>query len=205
MPTPRKPLASGLAAGAIVGPVAFIASWLVGGMLSDGYDPLHDAISRLAATGAPTAPILNSGLIAYGLGVGAAALVLHRMFGRPSAMALAANALLTFGVLATPLDRSPTVDRLHTIFAGGAYVALAVASMLAAVEFRRRQDVRAARVSAIVGVVTAASLLATSFGGFSGLFQRLGLTVSDLWMMGIAILMLRQPEHQENRARITPV
>lgn len=202
MLTPQKPHTRRLAAGAIVGPAAFIASWVIGGVVLDGYDPLRDAISRLAAVGAPTAPILNGGLVAYGLGVGVAALALRRTIGRWSAGALAINALLTFGVLATPLDRSPSVDQLHSVFAGGAYVALAAASLLAAHEFRKRDSGRASRISAVVGAITAASLLATSLGEFSGLFQRLGLTISDLWMMGIAVWMFRQSDSPSGHATV---
>lgn len=179
------------AAGAIIGPIAFIASWVIGGLLLDGYHPAVDAISRLAAKDAPTVPILNVGLATYGVGVGLGAIALRRVVGTPSSIALALNALLTFGVLTTPLEHSTTIDRLHTLFAASAYVALALASLLAALRFRQRGWSKAAALSAGVGVITAASLAATGIAEWSGLFQRIGLTVSDVWMMAVATFVLR--------------
>ncbi|MBT8207413.1 MAG: DUF998 domain-containing protein [Acidimicrobiia bacterium] len=180
-----------LAVGAIVGPVVFIASWVLGGMLADGYRPATDAISRLAAKGASTAPILSFGLATYGIGVGLASIAMRRVLGSRSATALGLNAILTFGVLATPLEHSSSIDRLHTAFAASAYVALALASLLAAHRFRQRGWSNAAAISAGVGGITAASLAATGIAEWSGLFQRIGLTVSDVWMMAVAVYVLR--------------
>ena len=180
-----------LAVGAIVGPLVFIASWVLGGLSLDGYRPTSDAISRLAANGESTVLILSFGLVTYAIGVGLAALVLGRAIGSPGAAALGLNALLTLGVLATPLEHSASIDRLHTAFAAAAYVALALASLLAAHTFRRTGRPKAAAVSVVVGMVTAASLAATGVAEWSGLFQRVGLTVSDVWMMAVAAHVLR--------------
>ena len=38
----------------VLGPTAFVTGWVVTGARTPGYDPLTDAISRLAAEGAPT-------------------------------------------------------------------------------------------------------------------------------------------------------
>lgn len=191
MSQPTNTRSNALAVGAIVGPVVFIASWVLGGMLLDGYRPATDAISRLAANGSSTVPILSFGLATYGVGVGLAAIALHRVLGSPSAAALGLNALLTFGVLATPLEHSARIDQLHTAFAASAYVALALASLLAAFRFRKRGWSKAAALSVGVGVITAASLAATGIAEWSGLFQRIGLTVSDIWMMAVATFVLR--------------
>ena len=43
-----------LALGGMVGPAAFVGAWAVLGARLPGYDPTQDAISRLAADGAPT-------------------------------------------------------------------------------------------------------------------------------------------------------
>jgi hypothetical protein len=37
----------------VLGPTAFVTGWVVTGARTPGYDPLTDAISRLAAEGAP--------------------------------------------------------------------------------------------------------------------------------------------------------
>lgn len=178
------------AAGAIIGPVVFIASWIVGGLVLDGYSPVTDAISRLAAAGAVTVPILNTGLAVYGLGVLIGAVGLRATIGHPAAVALATNAVLTFGVLVTPLDHSALIDRMHTLFAASAYAALALASLLAARHFRKMEKRAASVASLLVGVTTAMSLAATAIAESSGLYQRIGLTVSDVWMMVIAAQVL---------------
>lgn len=73
----------------------------------DGYRPATDAISRLAANGAPTFPILSFGLATNTAGVGLTALALRVVIGSLGATALGLNALLTLGVPATPLEHSP--------------------------------------------------------------------------------------------------
>jgi hypothetical protein len=47
----------------LLAPTSFVAAWLVGGLVADDYDPLQDAISRLAAEGAPTRPLMTAGLV----------------------------------------------------------------------------------------------------------------------------------------------
>lgn len=179
------------ATGALWGPATFIGSWVVGGMRREAYSPVRDAISRLAAVGADTAGILNTGFIAYGVGVTMAAWPLRTIIGKPASAALAANALLTFGVLATPLDRSETVDQLHTLFAGAAYVALAAAGLLASRHLGAAGNPIAAKAAATVGSVTGITLFAVVFDVYSGLFQRVGLTTSDIAMMAAAVAYMR--------------
>ncbi len=180
------------ASGAIWGPAWFIASWVIGGLRTNGYSPIQDAISRLAAVQADTSGLMNTGFVAYGVGVTAAAWPLRTIIGKPAAVALAINALLTFGVLATPLEKSETVDQLHTVFAGAAYAALAAAGLLAARHLAKNGHPVASKTAAAVGSVTGLSLFAVVFDVSSGLFQRIGLTTSDLAMMAAAIAYLRK-------------
>ena len=49
-----------LAAGGVAGPAAFIGAWVAGGIRAKGYDPLVDPISRLAASGAATRPLMTT-------------------------------------------------------------------------------------------------------------------------------------------------
>ena len=58
------------AVGAIAGPVAFVTAWAALGAGAGGYDPARDAISRLAALGAPTRPAMTAGLLALAAGMG---------------------------------------------------------------------------------------------------------------------------------------
>lgn len=180
------------ASGAIWGPATFIGAWVAGGLHTDGYSPIGDAISRLAAEGADTSTLMNAGFIGYGVGVTAAAWPLRFIIGKPAAAALATNAVLTFGVLATPLDRSESIDQLHAVFAGSAYAALAAAGLLAARHLSAVGYPKASKLAMTVGSVTGVSLFAVVFDVASGLFQRIGLTTSDLAMMGAAIAYLRK-------------
>ncbi|MGB4746437.1 MAG: DUF998 domain-containing protein, partial [Candidatus Microthrix parvicella] len=49
--------------GGIVGPAAFIGAWVAGTVVLDGYSPITDAISRLAAVGADTRWLMSTGFL----------------------------------------------------------------------------------------------------------------------------------------------
>lgn len=51
----------------IAGPVAFIGAWVSAGLVTEGYSPVSDTISRLAAQGAPTRPLMTAAPVAFGL------------------------------------------------------------------------------------------------------------------------------------------
>ena len=52
-----------------MGPAAFVAAWAVSGATTDGYSPVHDAISDLAAVGAPTRVAMTAGFVVFGVGL----------------------------------------------------------------------------------------------------------------------------------------
>ena len=58
-----------LGLGGAIGPAAFISAWVIGGATKDGYSPVHDAISRLAAIGSSARPLMTAGFVAFGLAV----------------------------------------------------------------------------------------------------------------------------------------
>jgi len=175
-----------LVAGAIWGPGLFMVAWMFGGFFLVGYSPVHDRISELAAVRAPTRVLMTLGFAAYGVGVGTSAWPLRRVIGKPAAAALGLNATFTLGVMLTPLDRSPDIDFLHAVFAALAYLSLAVAGPLASLAFRRRSLILAV-VSFVVGLVTMVGLGASLGDTAPGLFQRLGLTTTDVWSMAIGL------------------
>lgn len=176
-----------MAAGAVVGPVTFIGAWVAGGLSTPGYSAITNPISDLAAVGANTAPLMNAGFTAYGVGVPLAAWTMRRVIGTPASIALAINGLLTFGVLAAPMERSDTVDQVHAAFAGSAYVALATGILLASRELRPSWLRNA---SMAVGATTALALVASLTTETPGLFQRVGLTTADAWLIGMGIAMV---------------
>jgi hypothetical protein len=51
----------------------------------------------------------------------------------------------------------------------------------------------AAALSLAAGVIAGLSLAATALGPTHGLFQRLGLTIGDIWLAASAVAILRRP------------
>jgi hypothetical membrane protein len=181
-----------LAAGAIWGPGLFILAWIVGGFMVDGYSPIDDDMSSLARVGAPSESVMNVGLAAYTLGVGMAAWPLRNVIGNGASVALFMSALLVLGVLLTPDGSSSTSDFLHGGFATLLYLSFAIAGPLAALTFRRRGLIGWAIASMVVGAISAVSLWLSLGEVRSGLFQRIGLTTTDVWLMAVGTAVLRE-------------
>jgi len=66
-----------LAVGGIVGPAGFIGAWAWSGLATDGYSPVSEFISDLAALGAPHRPEMTAGFVCFGLAVPAYAIALR--------------------------------------------------------------------------------------------------------------------------------
>jgi hypothetical membrane protein len=177
--------------GGLVGPVLFVAAWLIGGALEPGYSPADDAISRLAAVGASMRPLLTAGLAAFALGMVAFASPVRARLAGPAWIAVLAAGVASLGVLATPLGTSATVDDLHGVFAVAGYVSLAAVPLLAASPLATAGRRRAAALSVVVAAAAGLCLAATALGTFPGLLQRTGLTLLDGWIAVAAVWMVR--------------
>lgn len=175
--------------GGVVGPVVFASAWMIGGAMKEGYSPVHDAISRLAAIGSNTRPLMTTGFVAFGVAVPAAAAAFRRAIDGPAWISVAVTGIATLAVAAAPLEHSTSVDALHAVFAGIGYLSLAAAPLLAARPLARDGHPVLARLGVGVGSVAAVSLALTTTGLPTGLFQRLGLTAGDVWLAstGVAI------------------
>ena len=180
----------------IAGPTAFVSAWVVGGAIAQDYDPLMDAISQLAREGAPTQPLMTSGLIAFGVLMPVWAQVLSRELGsRGTRWAVTIAGLATLAVAGLPLTREPggTQDLLHAIAAGTGYVAMAATPLIASRALKRLGHDRAAAASVVVGAVSVAGLIGTLLiEERSGGLQRLGLTVVDAWHVAAGAWVLRR-------------
>jgi hypothetical protein len=174
----------------MAGPAAFIAAWFTLGATRLGYSPVQDPISRLAAVGAPTRPAMTAGFVAFAAGVGAYAPVLRSAGLRGAARAATATAVSTLGVAALPVG-GPGGDRPHAVAAGLAYATLAGIPLLAARPLTRRGAHRGACASLATGVTIASALVASAFlPRGTGMAQRIGLTLGDLWIIGSALQIL---------------
>jgi hypothetical protein len=158
--------------------VAFVTAWAALGAGAAGYDPTRDAISRLAALGAPTRVAMTAGLVALGAGMGAYGLALRP---RPVWVLPVVNGAITLAVAGFALGGK--VDAAHGVFAGLGYVTLAAIPVVVG----RRP------LSVAIGLVSGLCLLLTALVERDGLFQRLGLTVAQAWIAVNALGLLRSP------------
>jgi hypothetical membrane protein len=179
------------ALGGIVGPIAFAAAWSSAGLAASHYSPIDDAISDLAEIGAPTRPLMTAGFVVFGAGLLLYAVALRAALRGSSWVTAAATGLTTLGVAAAPLGRSTAGDIVHGIFAGAGYLTLALTPLLAAGPLRRAGRPTLANVSLATGALAGISLLTTTTTDANGLFQRLGLTIVDIWIVATAADLVR--------------
>lgn len=179
------------ALGGVIGPAGFAGAWLIGSLTTDGYSMVNDAISRLAAVGADTRVLMSMGFVTFTVGVLAFAKALRSAVPGAAWISATATAIATLGVAVFPLDHSSTVDAVHGVAATTGYITLAATSLLAAPQLRELGRPRAAAVSRVAGLSTAFCLGATIFGPTHGLFQRLGVSIGDLWIIVASFELLR--------------
>jgi hypothetical membrane protein len=181
------------ALGGIIGPIGFIGAWVVGSATTAApYSSIDDAISRLAAVDADTRWLMTAGFVTFGVSLPAFAWALRSTVPGRAWLAAAATGLATLAVAATPLDRSDTIDRMHGIFAGVGYVTLAATPLLATRSLCAMGHRGLARLGVAAGVTSALALALTTTGLPTGLFQRIGLTVTDAWII-VAAVAIRRP------------
>jgi hypothetical membrane protein len=175
----------------IAGPLAFMGGWLVNGLRTEGYDPLSDAISRLAGEGAPTRAAMTACFVAFGVLVTVWARTVADELAVPALRPVVTTAALaTVAVALVPLSREGggPQDALHAVAAGTGYLAMAATPFVAAAGLHGR----ARTASVAVGLVSATALVGTLLVDGSGGLQRLGLSVVDAWHVVVAAVVLRR-------------
>jgi hypothetical membrane protein len=176
------------AACGVLGPTVFVAGWALLGVRTPGYDPLTDAISRLAAEGAATRVGMTACFVVFGVLVPVWARTLARELDRPALRPVVTVAgLATLAVAALPLTEQggELQDAAHAAAALTGYVAMAATPLVAA----RALPSGPRRASVATGVLSTAALLVSVVTG-SGGAQRLGLTVVDAWHVAVAAAVL---------------
>jgi hypothetical membrane protein len=166
-----------------------VGAWAVCGALREGYDPIDEAISRLAAVDTEHRLWMTAGFVTFGIGVAAYSWALRRALPGPAWVAALTTAVATLGVAAAPLD---ALDTAHTVAAVTGYVSLAATPLLAARDFRAAGRSRWARASVACGLVTAVLLAASTLDPMHGATQRAGLLVTDAWIVATAVTMWRR-------------
>lgn len=175
----------------MAGPVAFIGGWVIGGGRTPDYSPINDAISRIAAVGAPNQNLMTAGFIAYGASVIVGSTALRASPLRRCWWLAAVNGAATIAVAALPLDHSTTVDTWHGVAAGIGYASITALPIVSAGPLRELGHDRAATLAIIGGVTSGVCLVATTVTDANGFFQRFGLTVGDVWLVAAGIALFR--------------
>ena len=178
-----------LAVGGVIGPVAFAATWAILGATTRGYSPISDAISDLAATHAPKRAAMTLAFVVFGVGVIAFGFALRAAGAGPAWMSAVATACFTLAVAATPLG-GPTRDVVHGAFASLGYITLIGVPLLAARPVARAGHTGWARYAVATAIIAGTGLLASAAGPAHGLFQRIGLTTGDAWLVATALRLV---------------
>ena len=178
--------------GGVVGPVAFVAAWVLAGASASGYSAINDAISDLAAidAGRSTRLLMSLGFVVFGIGLIQFGLALRELVRGPAWIAAIATGACTLGVAATPLG-GWFGDGVHAAFAGLGYVTLVLLPLLAAGPLARAGRRTLGRAAVVIAAVAAVCLIVSTLGPAHGFWQRLGLTVVDGWIV-ITALSLRE-------------
>jgi len=178
-----------LAIGGVLGPLAFVATWVLAGAATRGYSPVNNAISDLAATHAPARTAMTLGFVAFGAGVIPLGFALREADAGPAWIPAVATAGFTLAAAATPLG-APVRDVIHGTFASFGYVTLVAVPVLASRTLARAGRPGWVRYSRATGVVAGSCLAASALGPVHGLFQRIGLTVGDAWLVAAAVQLV---------------
>jgi hypothetical membrane protein len=184
-----NPRIRALAAGGVVGPALFVGAWASAGARTPGFSAVDDAISDLAAVGASTRVLMTAGFVGFGLGLIAFGAALRDQLDGPAWIAAVVTGASTIAVAATPLG-GWSGDGVHALFAGVGYVSIVALPLLAARPISRRGARAWARASVAMGAVAGACLLASTLGPAHGLWQRLGLTIGDVWIVTTAVALI---------------
>ena len=115
-----------------VGVCGITRAEVLGGARTPGYSPVHEAISRIAAVGAPERGLMTAGFVTYGAALLAAVPPVRRSVLARAWPAVVVNGVATWAVAALPLDRSAAIDAAHGVAATVGYGSLAAVPALAA-------------------------------------------------------------------------
>lgn len=190
----------------VVGVAFYLLLTLVLGLLWDGYDPIAQTQSELGAVDSPYGAVMNvAGFMTLGGTILAFAVAYYRAL-RPSPARLVAVALLLVAAAGMvvvgffPCDAGcidvTATGRLHSWFSMPSAIGLPAAAMVSSLAFRR--DGRwgtgwqvgsfwLGLVSLLGGPLVAADLLT----GANGLLQRAAMWPSLLWMVAVAVRIVR--------------
>jgi hypothetical membrane protein len=202
---------------AVAGPVAFVATSLVAWWAQDAYSPRGEDISALAALDAQQPWIMVAGFLALGAGlvVLGAGLVRAVAASRSARFGALLVVIAGLGILVAGIARNDCSSELaackarvdagdaswhhglHDTASGLVFLALVVAQLVLARAFKRDPVWRDLRVYSLVSGALTLALLAMfivePIDGWTGLVQRLFLTVPSVWIGIVGMRLRGQP------------
>jgi hypothetical protein len=197
-----------IAALGIGAPVLSVTIVLIGGLVTPGYDPAQQTISRLAQPGLPAASAIGPAIFIVGVALlGLAAQLGPRAFAGRALLAIAGASLLAAAIV--PLDpTSPTASTIHRFATGVSMLALVAAPLAFAPAFRRSPAWRGyARLSFAFGAGSVGMLLIglaflpTAFA--AGAWERCLLALPLAWTMLISARLRRSRRTEPMSASAT--
>jgi hypothetical protein len=175
--------------GVVAGVSVFVVAWIALGSRLDDYSPASEMISQIARIDRSTHLAMTVAFATFGVTMCAFALALRSSNSRSWTAALV-HGVSVIGVALTPLGTTQG-DHFHNVCAGVAYVSLATLPWLFV---RRDVTTNLWRLARGTSIAIGTSLVLSVFGPAStaGLFQRLGLTIGDAWIIYMATLLFVQ-------------
>ena len=199
---------------AVMGPIAFTIAWIVSEVLQDGYSPRRDYISELAALDARHAWIMITGFLLLGVGTIALGIGLAgAVEGGLARIGSILVALAGVGIIVAGLARVDCRSRLdacaaridagdvswhsatHELVSLVLFLALVAAPLVLARAFSGEEpwrDLRAYSIATgVVGLVLLVLLFSGVAGNWSGVVQRVFVTVLLLWIAILGARLIR--------------
>lgn len=197
----RSHTARGLALAAALGMLYYIVLTVVLGLLWEGYDPVRDTQSELAAVDSPYQTVMNvAGFMVLGICIlafaGAYTLLLRGGWVKllvVALLAVAGTGMIVVGFF--PCDAGcvdvTRTGRLHGAFSAPAAIGLPAAAMLSATVFRTdgRLGLAWQATSFWLGLLSLASGPVVAIGlleNANGLLQRAGMWPPLIWTMAVS-------------------
>ena len=191
---PRPAVCTARLGGVVASAGVLAATIVVTGLLTPGYRPLVDAVSRLGSRDEPHASLLRVGLVLYGMLVVAGAGALGRSLpGRERVLAFLVGGFGVASIVAGLAPKDPPGSTTHTLISrihvdadivGGAMLIAAMALVA------RCAHTRADRASALaVGVFTLSGVVVFPFTWGAapyGLIELTLLATASVWLAGLA-------------------
>ena len=192
----------------ILSSLLYVGTDILGGMLWEGYSFTSQAISELAAIGAPTRPlaaplftIYAVLLVAFGLGVWGSA-------GRNRALRVTRGLLIGIGLIGlvwTPFPMhlgepvTSLANTMHSIFAGVQVLLILLAIGFGAVAYRkwfRFYSIGTILTLLVAGVVAFWLAAAGQATSWFGVIERINVYGYLLWLVVLAVVLLRAEKGQ---------